>query len=310
MEFKHLPVLLSECIDGLNINPNGVYLDGTTGGGGHSLQIASRLERGRLICIDKDEEALSAAKARLKDFADKAEFVHADFKNFESVLNGLNLEAIDGILLDLGVSSYQLDNAERGFSYMQNAPLDMRMDRTQPLTAFKVVNEYSEADLTKILYEYGEEKLSRRIAERICEKRKQKPIETTSELAKLVESCYPAATRWKFGHPAKRAFQAVRIEVNGELKALYETVTQMAMRLKAGGRLVIITFHSLEDRAVQNAFKDLENPCTCPPEFPMCVCGKRSEVRILTNKPITATTKEQAENPRSESAKLRVAERI
>ncbi len=311
MEFKHIPVLLDECIEGLEIKEDGIYVDGTLGGGGHSLEIVKRLnENGRLIAIDRDEDALLAAGERLHAYADKITYVHDDFKNLCSALDQLGIEKVDGILLDLGVSSYQLDNAERGFSYMKDAPLDMRMDRTQYLTAFNIVNEYSVGELTKILYDYGEEKLAPRIAERIALVREKETISTTLQLAKLVEECYPAAIRWKFGHPAKRTFQAIRIAVNGELTALEETVKNMALRLKKGGRIAIITFHSLEDRIVKNAFKELTLTCTCPPDFPVCVCGKKQEIKLVNKKPIIASEEEMKSNSRSESAKLRIAERI
>lgn len=311
MEFKHIPVLLDECIEGLEIKEDGVYVDGTLGGGGHSLEIVKRLnENGRLIAIDRDEDALLAAGERLHAYADKITYVHDDFKNLCSALDQLGIEKVDGILLDLGVSSYQLDNAERGFSYMKDAPLDMRMDRTQYLTAFNIVNEYSVGELTRILYDYGEEKLAPRIAERIALVREKETISTTLQLAKLVEECYPASIRWKFGHPAKRTFQAIRIAVNGELTALEETVKNMALRLKKGGRIAIITFHSLEDRIVKNAFKELTLTCTCPPDFPVCVCGKKQEIKLVNKKPIIASEEEMKSNSRSESAKLRIAERI
>lgn len=311
MEFVHKPVMLAECIEALDIKPDGIYLDGTLGGGGHSYEIARRLtEGGRLIAFDKDEDAHKAARERLKDFTERIVFVRDDFKNACAVLDELGIGRIDGVLLDLGVSSYQLDNAERGFSYVKDAPLDMRMDRGQRMSAYEVVNTYSAEELTRIFREYGEEKLASKIAARIVKIREEKPIATTLELSAIVESSYPAATRWKFGHPAKRVFQAIRIEVNGELNALGEAVTELARRLKPDGRMAVITFHSLEDRIVKNAFKELCLSCTCPPDFPVCVCGKIKEVEILTNKPITAGAEELQSNPRSESAKLRVIKRL
>ena len=311
MEFSHVSVLLDECIDGLKIKEDGIYVDGTLGGGGHSLEIVKRLgEKGRLIAIDRDADALMAAGAKLHAHASKITYVHDDFKNCCTVLDELGIDEVDGILLDLGVSSYQLDNAERGFSYMKDAPLDMRMDQSQYLTAFNVVNEFTVSQLTKILYEYGEEKLAPRIAERIAAVRDKETISTTLQLAKLVEGCYPAKTRWKYGHPAKRTFQAIRICVNNELTGLGDTVTNMARRLKKGGRMAVITFHSLEDRIVKTAFKDLALSCTCPPDFPVCVCGKVKEVVLVNKKPIVASQEELNRNSRAESAKLRIVERV
>lgn len=311
MEFVHKPVLLNECIQALCIKPDGIYLDGTMGGGGHSYEIAKRLTAGgKLVAVDKDGDAHEAAKKRLQDFSDRIIFVRDDFKNACAVLDELGIDHLDGVLLDLGVSSYQLDNAERGFSYMQDAPLDMRMDRGQKTSAFEVVNGYSVNELAAIFRDYGEEKLARKIAEKIAEERQKAPVATTGELAKIVEQAYPAATRWKFGHPAKRVFQAVRIEVNGELADLEEAVTALARRLKPQGRMAVITFHSLEDRAVKNAFRQLSLSCTCPPDFPVCVCGKVQEVKLINAKPITADADELRDNPRAESAKLRVIERM
>ena len=311
MEFSHVSVLLDECIDGLKIKEDGIYVDGTLGGGGHSLEIVKRLgEKGRLIAIDRDADALMAAGERLHAHASKITYVHDDFKNCCTVLDELGIDEVDGILLDLGVSSYQLDNAERGFSYMKDAPLDMRMDQSQFLTAFNVVNEFTVSQLTKILYEYGEEKLAPLIAERIAAVRDKETISTTLQLAKLVEGCYPAKTRWKYGHPAKRTFQAIRICVNNELTGLGDTVTNMARRLKKGGRMAVITFHSLEDRIVKTAFKDLALSCTCPPDFPVCVCGKVKEVELVNKKPIVASQEELNRNSRAESAKLRIVERV
>lgn len=309
-EFSHVPVLLEEVIKGLNVREDGTYFDGTLGGGGHSEEILKRLTTGKLVAVDKDAEALRFATARLQAYKDNLITVHDDFKNATAILDSLSIGELDGALLDLGVSSYQIDTAERGFSYMQDAPLDMRMDAQQHLSAYEVVNGYTAAELSRVLWEYGEEKLSRRIAERIAKQREEKPIATTKELAELVTSCYPAATRWKFGHPAKRTFQAIRIEVNEELVGLGETVTALAMRLKKGGRMAVISFHSLEDRIVKTAFKKLETACTCPPNVPICTCGGRKEIEILTKKPLTASDEELELNKRAESAKLRIIERI
>ncbi len=311
MEFVHLPVMPRECIEGLAIKPDGIYLDGTTGGGGHSLLIAERLgESGRLIAFDKDEEALRAAKSKLRDHLGKVTFVHDDFASACGRLDELGIEALDGVLLDLGVSSYQIDNAERGFSYIKDAPLDMRMDRGQDLDAYKVVNGYPREKLESIFRDYGEERLARRIAAKIEERRAEAPVATTLELAELVAGCYPPGTRYKYGNPAKRVFQAIRIEVNGELDRLSESVTALARRLRRGGRMAVITFHSLEDRIVKNAFRELSLSCTCPPDFPVCVCGKVKEVELVNAKPITASPEELKANPRAESAKLRIVKRI
>ena len=311
MEFVHLPVMPRECIEGLAIKPDGIYLDGTTGGGGHSLLIAERLgESGRLIAFDKDEEALRAAKNKLRDHLGKVTFVHDDFASACGRLDELGIEALDGVLLDLGVSSYQIDNAERGFSYIKDAPLDMRMDRGQDLDAYKVVNGYPREKLESIFRDYGEERLARRIAAKIEERRAEAPVATTLELAELVAGCYPPGTRYKYGNPAKRVFQAIRIEVNGELDRLSESVTALARRLRRGGRMAVITFHSLEDRIVKNAFRELSLSCTCPPDFPVCVCGKVREVELVNAKPITASPEELKANPRAESAKLRIVKRI
>lgn len=311
MEFAHIPVMLDECLEGLNIKADGIYVDGTVGGAGHSIEIVKRLSgNGRLICVDKDEDALKAAGERLAPYSDRVTFIHDDYKNLVAELDSIGVGKVDGILLDLGVSSYQLDNAERGFSYMKDAPLDMRMDRSQRISAYEVVNGYSESELARILFDYGEEKLARQIARNIVRARAEKPIETTLELAKIVEDTYPAKTRWKFGHPAKRTFQAIRIEVNDELSSLGEAVTQMARRLEKGGRMAVITFHSLEDRIVKSAFKELSLACTCPPDFPMCVCGKVQEVELVNKKPIVASEGELEKNSRSQSAKLRVIEKL
>lgn len=311
MEFAHIPVMLNECLEGLNIKADGTYVDGTVGGAGHSIEIVKRLsENGRLICVDKDEDALKAAGERLAPYKDRVTFIHDDYKNLVNEFDSIGVGKVDGILLDLGVSSYQLDNAERGFSYMKDAPLDMRMDRSQRISAHEVVNGYTESELARILFDYGEEKLARQIARNIVRARSEKPIETTLELAKIVEDTYPAKTRWKFGHPAKRTFQAIRIEVNDELSSLGEAVTAMARRLEKGGRMAVITFHSLEDRIVKSAFKELSLACTCPPDFPVCVCGKVQEVELVNKKPITASEEELENNSRSQSAKLRVIEKL
>lgn len=311
MEFAHIPVMLNECLEGLNVKADGTYVDGTVGGAGHSIEIVKRLsENGRLICVDKDEDALKAAGERLAPYKDRVTFIHDDYKNLVNELDSIGVGKVDGILLDLGVSSYQLDNAERGFSYMKDAPLDMRMDRSQRISAYEVVNGYTESELARILFDYGEEKLARQIARNIVRARSEKPIETTLELAKIVEDTYPAKTRWKFGHPAKRTFQAIRIEVNDELSSLGEAVTAMARRLEKGGRMAVITFHSLEDRIVKSAFKELSLACTCPPDFPVCVCGKVQEVELVNKKPITASEEELENNSRSQSAKLRVIEKL
>jgi len=308
LEFKHEPVLLEETINGLNIKPNGIYVDGTLGGAGHSKEILKQLSsKGLLVGIDRDEEALKAAKENLKEF-ENVKYIHGNHDEITEILESLDIKEVDGILLDLGVSSYQLDERNRGFSYLGNNELDMRMDKTQPLTAKKVVNTYSEEELANIIYEYGEERFSRQIARKICEYRKNKEIETTEELVNIIEKSMPAFAK-KDGHPAKRTFQAIRIEVNDEIKPLYNTVRNCIKLLKPGGRLCIITFHSLEDRAVKNAYIDAQGKCTCPKDLPYCVCGAISEGKIINKKPIIATEKEQEENSRSKSAKLRIFEK-
>ena len=308
MEFKHKPVLLEETIQGLNIKPNGIYVDGTLGGAGHSKEILKQLSpEGLLIGIDRDEDALKAAKENLKDFAN-VKYIHGNHDEIEEILEKLGIEKVDGILLDLGVSSYQLDERERGFSYLGNNELDMRMDKTQKLTAKEVVNNYSEEKLADIIYEYGEERFSRQIAKNVCIYRKNKEIETTEELVQIIEKSIPAFAK-KDGHPAKRTFQAIRIEVNNEIKPLFNTVKNSIDCLNDKGRLCIITFHSLEDRAVKNAYIDAQGKCTCPKDLPYCVCGAKSEGKIINKKPIIATEKEQEENSRSKSAKLRIFER-
>ena len=308
MEFKHRPVMLMECIEGLDIKPNGIYVDGTLGGAGHSREIAKRLSKdGKLIGIDRDEEALEAAKENLKDFSNVI-YVHDNHDNIKNILAELEIQKVDGILLDLGVSSYQLDERNRGFSYLGENTLDMRMDKTQELTAKIVVNTYSEKDLANIIYEYGEERFSRQIARNICKEREIEPIETTKQLVEIIERSIPK-TKQKDGHPAKRTFQAIRIEVNDEIKPLYNTVKDCIDCLDDKGRICIITFHSLEDRAVKKAFIDAKGKCTCPSDLPYCVCGAKSLGEIITRKPIIATDEEQLENSRSKSAKLRIFER-
>lgn len=310
MEFRHIPVMLEECIEGLDIKPDGTYLDCTLGGGGHSLEIVKRLTNGRLFAVDKDAEAIASAKQRLREYEDKITYIHDDFKNALERLDELNVDKLDGVLIDLGVSSYQLDNGQRGFSYNVDAPLDMRMNTEQYLSAYNVVNEYDEESLANIVWQYGEDKLSRRIAKNIVEYRQKQEIKTTGQLAKIVEESYPAKLRWKFGNPCKRTFQAIRIEVNGELKDLDKAVTDLSLRLKEGGRICIITFHSLEDRIVKRAFVELNKDCICPPHQPICTCNKRRDVEIITKKPITASDDELAQNSRAASAKLRIAKRV
>ena len=308
LEFKHKPVLLEECIDGLKINPDGIYVDGTLGGAGHSRVIASKLsEKGLLIGIDRDDDALNAAKNNLKQF-NNVKYVHGIHDDIKNILNDLGIVKVDGILLDLGVSSFQLDEKSRGFSYIGENELDMRMDKTQDLSAKTVVNTYSEEELANIIYEYGEERFSRQIAKNVCEYRKNKEIETTEELVHIIEKSMPSFAK-KDGHPAKRTFQAIRIEVNDEIRPLYETVQKCIKHLKSSGRLCIITFHSLEDRAVKNAYVDAQGKCTCPKDLPYCVCGAKSEGKIINKKPIIATKEEQEENSRSKSAKLRIFEK-
>ena len=308
MEFKHIPVMLNECLEGLNIKSDGIYVDGTMGGAGHSKEIVKKIStKGLLIGIDRDEEAISVAKERLKEFSN-VKFIHDNHDNIKEILNSLNIENVDGILLDLGVSSYQLDERNRGFSYLGENELDMRMDRTQSLTAKEVVNTYAESKLAEIIFEYGEERFSRNIAKKICEYRTQKEINTTDELVKIIESVVPY--KKNEGHPAKRTFQAIRIEVNNEIKPLYDTVLNSIDKLKSGGRLCIITFHSLEDRAVKNAFIEAAGKCICPPGLPYCACGAKSKGKIITRKPILPTNEELENNSRSKSAKLRIFEKI
>jgi len=308
MEFKHASVLLDECLEGLNIKPNGIYVDGTLGGGGHSCQIAKRLNRdGRLFGIDQDEDAIKAAGDRLKEF-DNVTIVRSNYENMKSVLASYGVEKVDGILLDLGVSSYQLDTVERGFSYKFDTQLDMRMDTRQTLTAKDIVNEYSEKELFRIIRDYGEDKFAQNIAKHIVKARETGIINTTYELNEIIKAAIPAKMRQN-GHPSKKTFQAIRIECNRELDVLRDTLDDMIDLLDEGGRLAIITFHSLEDRIVKSAFKEKENPCTCPPSFPVCVCGNKSLGRVVTKKPILPSEEEQENNSRSKSAKLRVFEK-
>lgn len=310
MEFHHISVLLNECIDNLNIRPDGIYVDGTMGGGGHSLEIAKRLTTGRLICIDQDPNAHEAAGKRLAEYKDRITFVRDNFGNIANILDSLGIEKIDGMLLDIGVSSHQLDEAERGFSYQQDAPLDMRMNPDRPFSAYDVVNGYDEDELDRVIFTYGEERWARRIAQFIVKEREAKPIETTGELVDIIKKAVPKGARKDGPHPAKRTFQAIRIEVNGELEVLQRAIDDAAARLAVGGRLCIITFHSLEDRIVKEAFRKQENPCICPPQFPVCVCGKKPLGRVITRKPILPSKEELEENPRSRSAKLRVLEGV
>lgn len=309
MSFNHVSVLLKECITGLNIRPDGTYVDGTLGGGGHSFHILQRLEEGRLIGIDQDTDALNAATNRLKIYGDKFIPVHSNFSELKNVLAELEIKKIDGLLLDLGVSSFQLDEAERGFSYMNDGKLDMRMNQSDAFTAYEVVNQYSERKLTEIISEYGEENWANRIAKFIVESRSVKPIETTFELVEIIKNAIPAAARKDGPHPAKRTFQAIRIEVNNELRIIEQTIEDAVKVMNKGGRIAIITFHSLEDRIVKNAYKKLAQGCTCPPEFPVCVCGGKPKVKIITRKPILPSDDEVEGNPRARSAKLRVAEK-
>ena len=309
-EFHHVSVLLDECIDGLDIKPDGIYVDGTLGGAGHSSCIAAKLTTGRLIGIDRDPVALRAAGERLKPYADRVTLVHSNFCEIRQVLQDLNIDGVDGILLDLGVSSPQLDDGARGFSYMADAPLDMRMNSEDALTAYTVVNTWSQEELKRILYTYGEERYSPQIAAAICRRREEKPIETTLELVDIIRSAMPAAALREKQHPAKRSFQAIRIAVNDELGSVEKVMRDAIPALNSGGRLAIITFHSLEDRIVKQGMADAAKGCTCPPNFPVCVCGKKPKVKIISRKPITSTEEELERNPRARSAKLRVCEKI
>lgn len=310
MEFKHKSVLLNECIDALAIKPDGIYLDGTLGGAGHSLEIVRRLTSGRLIGVDRDEVALAAASARLAAYADRVTTVHSNFSELDRILDDLGIEAVDGMLFDLGVSSPQLDDAQRGFSYMADAPLDMRMNRCDTLTAYDVVNTWPQEELRRILYEYGEERYAPQIASAIVRRREDAPIETTLALTDVIRSAMPAQALREKQHPAKRSFQAIRIAVNDELGSVERLMHAAIGRLRTGGRLAVITFHSLEDRIVKNAMQAAARGCTCPPEFPVCVCGKKPLVRLISRKPIVSGTQELEENPRARSAKLRVVERL
>lgn len=311
MEFRHIPVLFHETIDNLNIQPDGIYVDGTLGGAGHSHEIASRLtEGGRLIGVDQDMDAIRAATEHLSEFKDRVIIVHNNYENIPEILQQLQIPQVNGILLDLGVSSYQLDNPERGFSYNQDEPLDMRMDQESRISAKTILNTWSQDELTRILREYGEEKCAARIAANIVAEREKKPLETTGELVRIIRASIPMKMQSKGGNPCKRTFQAVRIACNRELDVLQDSIDKFIDLLAPGGRLCIITFQSLEDRIVKNAFRRNENPCTCPPEFPVCVCGKKSKGTVITKKPILPSTEEEKENPRSASAKLRVFEKV
>ena len=312
MEFNHYSVLLKETIENLNIRPDGVYVDGTLGGGGHAYQVASRLsEKGRLIGIDQDADAIAAAGERLSEFGDKITIIRSNYANMKEELHRIGIEKVDGIVLDLGVSSFQLDTPERGFTYRdENAPLDMRMDDRQSLTAKDIVNEYSEMELYHIIRDYGEDKFAKNIAKHIVQERKKKPIETTGELTEIIRASIPMKVQATGGHPAKRTFQAIRIELNRELEVLQNNLDDMIDLLNPGGRICIITFHSLEDRIVKSNFKRNENPCTCPSDFPVCVCGKKSKGKVITRKPILPSEEELSVNSRSKSAKLRVFERV
>lgn len=312
MEFNHKSVLLDETIDSLNIKPDGIYVDGTLGGAGHASVVCSKLsEKGRFIGIDQDEDALSVATERLSKFSDKVRIdtVKSNYHEIAEVLKNLGVDKVDGILLDIGVSSYQIDTVERGFTYKEDAPLDMRMDKSNPISAKEVVNEYSEMELFKIIRDYGEDKFAKNIAKHIVARRKEKPFETTGELIETIKAAIPAKVRANTGHPAKKTFQAIRIEVNKELEVLEDSIDEMISLLSDEGRLSIITFHSLEDRIVKNKFRDNENPCTCPSNFPVCVCGKKSKGVVVTRKPIIPTDAEIEDNKRAKSSKLRVFER-
>ena len=309
-DFHHVSVLLNEAVEALAVKPQGVYLDGTLGGAGHSSEIARRLTTGTLIGVDRDPKALAAAEARLAPWADRVKLVHGNFRDLETILDGLGIPAVDGILLDLGVSSPQLDEAGRGFSYMADAPLDMRMDPSDPLTAWEVVNTWPQEELRRILFTYGEERYAPLIAAAIVRRRAQAPIDTTLDLVEVIRSAMPQKALREKQHPAKRSFQAIRIAVNDELGAVDGVMGQAIRRLNLGGRLAVITFHSLEDRIVKNAMAEAVRGCTCPPEFPVCVCGKKPTLKLIARKPITASEEELESNPRARSAKLRVAEKL
>ncbi|TJX13329.1 16S rRNA (cytosine(1402)-N(4))-methyltransferase RsmH [Tissierella creatinini] len=310
MEFHHISVLLNEVIEGLNINEDGIYVDGTLGGAGHSLEIVSRLKSGKLVGIDQDINALNKASDVLSPFKDRIQLVHSNYENIDKVLKEIGITKVDGILLDLGVSSHQLDEESRGFSHNKDAPLDMRMDITSSLSAWDVVNKYSKEDLERIIWDYGEDRWAKRIAEFIVNERKVKSIDTTLELVTVIKKAIPKAVRMEGHHPAKKTFQAIRIEVNRELEVLKNSIKIMVDLLKPKGRLAIITFHSLEDRIVKEAFKELYKDCICPPEYPQCICNKKREIEIVTRKPILPSSKELEDNPRSRSAKLRIAEKL
>lgn len=310
MDFKHVSVLLKETVNGLNIKADGIYVDGTLGGGGHSEEILKHLDTGKLIGIDQDENALEAASKRLASYGDKFIPVRSNFSDIKKVLKELNIDKIDGMMMDLGVSSHQLDEAERGFSYRFDAPLDMRMDQRQDLDAHEVVNTYSEDELNEVIKKYGEENWARRIAQFICEFRAEKPIDTTQALVDIIYKAIPTGARREGGHPAKRTFQAIRIEVNNELEILKETISDITSVLNKNGRIAVITFHSLEDRLIKHAFKDLAQGCICPPELPMCMCKNKPKIKIITRKPILPSEEELEHNARSKSAKLRVAKKI
>lgn len=310
MEFVHKPIMLKECLDGLNIKEDGIYFDGTLGGAGHSKEILKRIPKGLLIAVDKDDDALKVATKRLSEISNNFKTVKSDFKQFNKVLDDLGVDKVDGVLLDLGVSSYQLDNEERGFSYRFDAKLDMRMDRTQDFSAYEVVNEYTEEQLSKIFFEYGEEPFSKKIAKNIVIARQNKKIETTFELVDIIKQSMPKKVLMTKGHPAKRIFQAIRIEVNHELDSLDKVIKDMINRLNKHGRIAIITFHSLEDRIVKNIFKEYSTDCICPKELPVCVCNHKASIKLITRKPIIAGDEEQKENTRSTCAKLRIAEKL
>jgi len=311
VEFKHVSVLKNECIEGLQIKSSGTYVDGTFGGGGHAMEIISRLNgNGRFVGIDQDQDAVENGRAKLEPYKEKAQLVRDNFSNIISIMKDLHIVSVDGILLDIGVSSYQLDTGERGFSYMHDAELDMRMDQRNPMTAKRMIAEYSEKELADIIKDYGEERWATRIAQFIVAERKIKPIETTGELVEVIKKAVPKGARKDGPHPAKRTFQALRIAVNNELGILEQAIEDMAGLLAPGGRLCIITFHSLEDRIVKQTFHRLEHPCTCPPEFPVCVCGKKPTIRVITRKPILPSEEELEFNPRARSAKLRILEKL
>ena len=311
MEFKHISVLLDETIDSLNIKPTGVYVDGTLGGGGHSLEICKRLgEGGRLIGIDQDMDAIAAATKRLEAYKDKVDIIYSNYQDIESCMRELSIGGVDGIVLDLGVSSYQLDNVDRGFTYREDTPLDMRMDQSQSRTAKDIVNNYSEMDLFRVIRDYGEDSFAKNIAKHIVKAREDGPIETTGQLNEIIKAAIPAKVRQGTGHPSKKTFQAIRIELNHELEVLENSIDKMIELLNPGGRLSIITFHSLEDRIVKNIFRRNMNPCTCPPSFPVCTCGQAPKGKIITRKPIIPSEEEIADNKRAKSSKLRVFEKF